>query len=92
MTESRKQAEKELAEDPTPEDTSSGDHGDWDRSDPHQQEVTRILDEFEYDLMGIIHMSEDGIMRSLTADRTVLSAQGFSKPPCRTDSIMQGQY
>lgn len=56
--------------------------GNWDRSDPHQQEVSRILGDFKYDVMGILHMSEDGVMRSLTADRTVLSAQGFSKIPC----------
>ncbi|KAF2623843.1 hypothetical protein BU25DRAFT_414008 [Macroventuria anomochaeta] len=28
--------------------------------------------------MGILHMSEDGVLRSLTADRTVISAQGLT--------------
>lgn len=65
------------------EESSSWSCGDWDRSDPHQQEVTRVLDEFKYDLMGIMHLSGDDILRSLTADRTVISAQGLSKitPP-----------
>ncbi|KAJ4984937.1 hypothetical protein SVAN01_09543 [Stagonosporopsis vannaccii] len=62
----------------SPEGGSSGSCGNWDRSDPHQQEVSRILDDFKYDVLGIIHMSGDGIMRSLTADRKVLSAQGFT--------------
>jgi hypothetical protein len=53
--------------------------GDWDRSDPHQQEVTRILKTFKNDMMGITHLSSDGVLRSLTADRKVISAQGLSK-------------
>src|SRR5690242_10916941 len=66
------------------EDSPSGSCGNWDRSDPHQQEVSRILGDFRYDVAGIIHISGDGVMRSLTADRAVLSAQGFSKTPFRS--------
>ena len=63
----------------------------WDSTDPHQQVVTRILKDFKIDLMGIIHISEDGILRSLTADRKVLSAQGLSRinfpPPLGTHEL-----
>lgn len=61
--------------------SASGGCGNWDRKDPHQQEVTSIMSEFKHDLMGIIHISKDGILRSLTADRKVISAQGLSKTP-----------
>jgi hypothetical protein len=50
----------------------------WDTNDLHQQEVSRILKSFQYDIMGIISLGKDGIMRSLTADRKVLSAEAFS--------------
>jgi hypothetical protein len=63
------------------EDCSSSSCGSWDRSDPHQQEVTRILKSFKNDLMGITHLASDGVLRSLTADRKVLSAQGLSTTP-----------
>jgi hypothetical protein len=51
----------------------------YDTSDPLQKEVSRLLDTLQYDLMGIIALGKDGIMRSLTADRKVLSAVPFSK-------------
>jgi hypothetical protein len=49
----------------------------YDVNDPHQQEVSRILDGFQQDLMGVLSLGKDGIMRSLTADRKVLSAEPF---------------
>ncbi|KAF2832698.1 hypothetical protein CC86DRAFT_442826 [Ophiobolus disseminans] len=49
----------------------------YDVNDPLQQEVSRILKDFRYDIMGIISLGTDGIMRSLTADRKVLSAVPF---------------
>lgn len=58
--------------------------GDWNRIDPYQQDVTRILKSFKKDLMGIIHISSDGILRSLTADRQILFAQGPSTPTLST--------
>lgn len=53
----------------------------FDPSDPRQQEVSRILKSFQMDLMGVISLGKDGVLRSLTADRTVLSAQGLSNAP-----------
>jgi hypothetical protein len=50
----------------------------WDTNDPHQQEVSRILKGFQNDIMGVISLGKDGIMRSLTGDRKVLSAEAFS--------------
>jgi hypothetical protein len=50
----------------------------WNTRDPHQQEVSRILKTFQYDIMGTTSLGIDGIMRSLTADRKVLSAEAFS--------------
>jgi hypothetical protein len=50
----------------------------WDTNDPHQQEVSRILKGFQHDIIGVVSLGKDGIMRSLTADRKVLSAQAFS--------------
>lgn len=49
-----------------------------DVNDPVQLEVSRILKTFTYDIMGIIALGRDGIMRSLTADRRILSAEAFS--------------
>jgi hypothetical protein len=49
----------------------------WDTNDPHQQEVSRILSSFQNDIMGVISLGKDGIMRSLTGDRRVLSAEAF---------------
>jgi hypothetical protein len=48
-----------------------------DVNDPLQQEIGRLLQTFQYDIMGIIALGRDGIMRSLTADRRVLSAVPF---------------
>jgi hypothetical protein len=52
----------------------------YDTSDPLQQEVTRILRGFKNDILGITFLGNDGVLRSLTADRKVLSAEGLSKP------------
>jgi hypothetical protein len=41
--------------------------------------VTRILKSFKYDILGILHLNNDGVLRSLTADRYVLSAEGLRK-------------
>ncbi|KAI4942654.1 hypothetical protein J4E91_009823 [Alternaria rosae] len=49
----------------------------YDTSDPLQQEVTRILKSFKNDILGITFLGNDGILRSLTADRKVLSAEGL---------------
>jgi hypothetical protein len=43
-----------------------------------QKEVSQILLNFRYDIMGVISLGKDGIMRSLTWDRKVLSAEAFS--------------
>jgi len=47
--------------------------------DPIQKEVSQILKNFRYDIMGVLSLGKDGIMRSLTWDRKVLSAEAFSK-------------
>ncbi|KAI4695190.1 uncharacterized protein J4E84_001815 [Alternaria hordeiaustralica] len=49
----------------------------YDISDPLQQEVTRILRSFKNDILGIKFLGNDGVLRSLTADRKVLSAEGL---------------
>ncbi|KAH7412080.1 hypothetical protein DE146DRAFT_751216 [Phaeosphaeria sp. MPI-PUGE-AT-0046c] len=49
----------------------------WEIEDPIQKEISGILELFQYDIMGIISLGRDGIMRSLTADRKVLSAVPF---------------
>jgi hypothetical protein len=46
-----------------------------DLNDPIQKEVSKILKNFQYDIMGVISLGKDGIMRSLTSDRKVLSAE-----------------
>lgn len=61
------------------EESSTFSCGSWDRNDPHQQEVSRILKDFKLDLMGVISIGTDGVLRSLTAYRTVIDAQGLSK-------------
>lgn len=61
------------------EEASASCCASFDKSDPIQQEVTHIMKTLKRDLMGIIHLASDGVIRSLTADRTVLSAQGLSK-------------
>lgn len=50
----------------------------WDVEAPIQKEVSGILKAFQYDIMGITSLGRDGVMRSLTADRKVLSAVPFS--------------
>jgi hypothetical protein len=50
----------------------------YDADDPIQQEISRILNAFQYDIMGVISLGKDGIMRSVTSDRKVLSAEPFS--------------
>ncbi|KAG9185569.1 hypothetical protein G6011_06900 [Alternaria panax] len=49
----------------------------YDTSDPLQQEVTHILRSFKNDILGITFLGNDGVLRSLTADRKVLSAEGL---------------
>ncbi|KAH7093492.1 hypothetical protein FB567DRAFT_587925 [Paraphoma chrysanthemicola] len=49
----------------------------YNRDDPLQKEISSLLKDFQYDIMGIIALGKDGIMRSLTADRRVLSAVPF---------------
>ncbi|KAF2029565.1 hypothetical protein EK21DRAFT_112775 [Setomelanomma holmii] len=48
-----------------------------DVNDPFQKEISSMLKSFTYDIMGILALGKDGIMRSLTADRKVLSAEAF---------------
>lgn len=50
----------------------------WDVNDPVQVEISQLLENLQYDIMGIISLGKDGIMRSLTSDREVLSAEPFS--------------
>ena len=53
--------------------------GTFERNDPKQQELSRILAGFKQDILGVISLGKnDGVLRSLTADRTVLSAEGLS--------------
>ncbi|KAF2123381.1 hypothetical protein P153DRAFT_303983 [Dothidotthia symphoricarpi CBS 119687] len=49
----------------------------YDINDPLQQEVTCVFDRLKNDIMGIIALGNDGVLRSLTADRRVLSAEGL---------------
>jgi hypothetical protein len=59
----------------------------YDANDPIQQEISQILKEFQYDIMGVISLGKDGIMRSLTFDCKVLSAKPFSTLiPCPISS------
>ncbi|KAI1288695.1 hypothetical protein F5Y03DRAFT_379457 [Xylaria venustula] len=48
--------------------------GSWSREDPDQQELSRIIAGFELDNGGVISLGKDGILRSLTAERDVISA------------------
>ncbi|KAI1273117.1 hypothetical protein F5Y07DRAFT_273834 [Xylaria sp. FL0933] len=50
----------------------------WSREDPDQQELSAILDSFKMDNLGVISLGKDGILRSLTADRDVVSAAPLS--------------
>ncbi|KAI4657689.1 uncharacterized protein J4E78_006077 [Alternaria triticimaculans] len=47
-----------------------------DTSDSLQRDGTRILKSFKNDFLSITFLSNDGVLRSLTADRKVLSAEG----------------
>ena len=60
------------------EDNTSNSCITWDVTDATQQEVSQITKGFKRDVMGIIALGSDGILRSLTADRTVLSAEALS--------------
>ncbi|KAF4446452.1 hypothetical protein F53441_9909 [Fusarium austroafricanum] len=48
--------------------------------DPAQKELSDILSNIKHDptLMGVVHLGQDGIFRSLTADRDVVDAVPFS--------------
>jgi hypothetical protein len=70
-------AETSTSGDKAPEPTSCQI---YDATDPLQQEVSRILVNLQYDIMGVISLGKDGIMRSVTHDRKVLSAEPFSIP------------
>ncbi len=50
----------------------------FNRQDPDQQEVTKILSDFRQDPWGCISLGKDGVLRSLTADRDVLNAAGLN--------------
>jgi hypothetical protein len=69
-----------MAETREPSDQASAPASchNYDMNDPIQQEISQILKEFQYDIMGVITLGKDGIMRSVTSDRKVLSAKPFS--------------
>ena len=71
-----------------PEEQTAACVPTWDTTDPRQQEVTHILKGFKLDILGIISIGKDGILRSLTADRKVLSAAALSKIPQPSGSAM----
>lgn len=50
----------------------------WDTTDPLQQEVSRIMKSLPRDLCGVLALGSDGVLRSVTADRKVLGAEGLS--------------
>lgn len=50
----------------------------FDRQDPDQQEVIKIVTGFRQELLGCISLGKDGVLRSLTAHRDVLDAAGLS--------------
>lgn len=54
--------------------------GRFDREDPDQQEVSKILAHLKDDLslLGIYALGKDGVLRSLTADRDVIDAAGLT--------------
>lgn len=51
----------------------------WDTDDPLQQQVSALLKRLPRDICGVIALGDDGVLRSLTADRKVLAAEGLSK-------------
>ena len=69
--------------DPSTVETSSAPRcvPSHDTSDPLQQDVTRILESFKNDALSIAFLGNDGVLRLLTADRKVLSAEGLIKHP-----------
>lgn len=66
------------SKDETSQESPTPSCGNRDTNDPDQQEVSRILTSLKQDLLGVISLGKDGIMRSLTADRKVLSAEPMS--------------
>ncbi|KAF1849028.1 uncharacterized protein K460DRAFT_375755 [Cucurbitaria berberidis CBS 394.84] len=66
------------SEKPQTQSPATGCVPTWDTTDPLQQEVTRILKSFKLDILGILNLGKDGVLRSLTADRKVLSAEAMS--------------
>jgi hypothetical protein len=58
--------------------SSSSSCQNYDANDPLQMEISQLLKNLQYDIMGVISLGKDGIMRSLTSDRRVLSAEPFS--------------
>lgn len=50
----------------------------WDTNDPLQQEVSRIMKGLPRDLCGVLALGSDGVLRSVTADRKILGAEGLS--------------
>ncbi|KNG50880.1 hypothetical protein TW65_01858 [Stemphylium lycopersici] len=50
----------------------------WDTTDPLQQEVSRIMKSLPRDLCGVLALGSDGVLRSVTADRKVLGAEGLT--------------
>jgi len=65
---------------PTPGNTTPPPScGTWDRSDPAQQALSRLINlKHDSTLHGISILSRDGVMRSLTADRRVVDAVGLT--------------
>jgi hypothetical protein len=41
---------------------------------PDQQEISQVLRSLKLDMEGIFHLGNDGVLRSLTADRAVIDA------------------
>ncbi|KAK5659117.1 hypothetical protein OQA88_1207 [Cercophora sp. LCS_1] len=62
--------------DPQPEQAQKP-CGDWFRDDPDQAELSAILRSWKMDPDGIISLGNDGVLRSLTADRDVIDAVGL---------------
>ncbi|CAN9177399.1 unnamed protein product [Alternaria sp. RS040] len=63
---------------PTSSEAPSNPPHTYDRNHPDQQEVTAILAKFNKDPLSIISLGKDGVLRTLSADRTVLDAVGLS--------------
>jgi hypothetical protein len=63
---------------PTAAESSSSSCQNYNANDPVQIEISQLLKNLQYDIMGVISLGKDGIMRSHTSDRKVLSAEPFS--------------